>query len=62
MVYQTGTRVVRSNSCKGPAYPGKGPKKCQSAKRKFCGQQVLYGTKFLKFGPKGATLARRGSN
>jgi len=27
MVFQTGPRVVRSNSCKGPVYPGKGQKK-----------------------------------
>ena len=26
MVLQTGPRVVRSNSCKGPVYPGKEPK------------------------------------
>jgi len=25
MVSQTGPRVVRSNSCKRPVYPGKGP-------------------------------------
>jgi len=49
--------VVRSNSCKGPVYPGKGPKKSQKAKRKFWGQQVLFSTKFLKFGPERANLA-----
>jgi len=27
------------------------------AKRKFWGQQVLFGTKFLKFGPTGGNLA-----
>jgi len=37
MVSETGLRVVISNSCKGPAYPGKGPKR---AKRNFWGQQV----------------------
>jgi len=57
MVSQTGPRVVRSNSCKGPDYPGKGPKKSQRVKRKFWGQQVLFGTKFLKFGLKRANLA-----
>jgi len=57
MVSHTGPRVVRCNSCKGPAYPGKGPKKSQRAKRKFWGQQVLFGTKFLKFGLKRANLA-----
>jgi len=31
--------------------------KSQRAKRKFWGQQVLFGTKFLKFGPKRANLA-----
>jgi len=49
--------VVRANFCKGPAYPGKGPKKSQRAKRKFWSQQVLFGTKFLNFGPKRANLA-----
>jgi len=41
----------------GPVYPGKGPKKRQKAKRKFCGQQVLIGAAFLKFSPKRANLA-----
>ena len=36
---------------------GKGPKKSQRAKRKFWGQQVSFGTKFLKFGLKRANLA-----
>ena len=57
MVCQTGTRVVRSNSCKGPVYPKQGPKKSQRAKPKFWGQQVLFGTKFPKFSPKRANLA-----
>jgi len=57
MVSQTIPSMVRSNSCKGPAYPGKGPKQRQRAKRRFCGEQVLFGTKFLKFGPKRANLA-----
>jgi len=56
-VFQTGPRVVRSNFCKGPVYPGKGPKKSQKAKRKFWGQQVVFGAKYLKFGPKRANLA-----
>jgi len=30
---------------------------CKRAKRKFLGQQVLFGTKFPKFGPKRANLA-----
>jgi len=55
MVSQTGPIVARSNSCKGEVYPGKGPKKGQRAKRKFWGQQVLFGTKILKFGPKRPT-------
>jgi len=42
MVSQTGPRVVRSNFSRGQIYPGKEPK----------GQQVLFGTKFLKFDPK----------
>ena len=41
----------------GQIYPGKGPKKSQKVKRKFLGQQVLFGTKFLKFGPKRVNLA-----
>jgi len=57
MISQTGPRVVRSNSCKGPTHPGKGLKKSQKVKRKFWGQQVLFGTKFMKFGPKRANLA-----
>jgi len=57
MVSQTGPRVVRSNSCKGPVYSGKRLKKIQRAKRNFWGQQVLFGTKFLKFGPERANLA-----
>jgi len=56
MVSQTGPTVVRpSNSCKGPVYPEKGPKKSQRVKRIFWGQKVLFGTKFLKFDPKGPT-------
>jgi len=31
---QTGSRVVISNSCKGPVYPGKGPKKSQRQRAK----------------------------
>jgi len=50
-------RVVRSNSCNGPVYPGNGRKKRQRAKRKFWGHQPLFGTKFVKFGPKRANLA-----
>jgi len=30
MVSQTGPKVVRSNSCKGPGYHRKGPKKSQT--------------------------------
>jgi len=62
MISQTGPRVVRSNSCKGPAYSGKGLKKSQRGKRKFWGQKVLFGTKFLKFGPKRANLATLNKN
>jgi len=51
MVTQTGPRVVRSNSCKGPNLSWK------SAKRKFWGQKVLFETKFLKFCPERANLA-----
>jgi len=51
MVTQTGPKVVRSISCKGPNLSWK------RAKLKFWGQQVLFGTKFLKFGPERANLA-----
>jgi len=37
---------------RGQIYPGKEPK----AKLKFWGQQVLFGTTFLKFGPKRVNL------
>jgi len=57
MVSQIGPRVVRSKSCEGPAYPGKEPKRSQRTKRKFWGQQVLFGGKFPKFDPKRANLA-----
>jgi len=42
---------------RGQIYPGKAPKKSQRAKQKCWGQQVLFGTKRLKFGPKKANLA-----
>jgi len=42
---------------RGQICPGKGSKKSQRAKRKFWSQQVLFGTKFLKFYPKRADLA-----
>ena len=57
MVSETGPRVVRSNFCKGPNLSWKRAKKNQRAKQKFWGQQVLFGTKFIKFGPKRASLA-----
>jgi len=57
MVNQTRPKVVRPNSSKGTVYPGKGPKTSQRATRKFWGQHMLFGTKFLKFGPKRANLA-----
>ena len=50
MVSQTGTRVARPTSCKEPNLSWK------RAKRKCCGQQALFGTKFLKFDPKRANL------
>ena len=37
---------------RGQIYPGKEPK----VKLKFWGQQVLFGTTFLKFGPKRVNL------
>jgi len=57
MVSQTGPKVVRSNSSKGPVYPGNRSKKSRRAKQKFWGHQMLIGTTFLKFGPKMANLA-----
>jgi len=42
---------------RGQIYPGKRPKQSQRAKQKFWGQQVLFGTKFLKFGPERVNLA-----
>ena len=46
----TGPRVVRSNFCNG------GDLSWKKAKRKFWDQQVVFGTKFLKFGPQTANL------
>jgi len=37
MVSQTGPRVVRSNSCKGPAYSGKEPNKTFGASKYYLG-------------------------
>ena len=51
MVSQTGPRVIRPNSCKGANLSWK------KTKQKFWGQQLLFGTKFLKFDPKRANLA-----
>jgi len=51
MVSQTRLRVIKSDSCKRPSLSSK------RAKQKFWSQQVLFGTKFLKFGPKRANLA-----
>jgi len=60
---QTGLRVNRSNSssCKGPSLSWKKAKNKpkERAKRSFWGQQELFWTKFLKFGPKRANLATR---
>jgi len=49
MVSQTGTKVVRSNSCKGPAYPGKGPNEYFGANNCYLGPNVL------NLAPKGPT-------
>jgi len=53
---QTGLRVNRSNSssCKGPSLSWKRAKNKpkERAKRSFWGQQELFWSKFLKFGPK----------
>ena len=51
----TGTRVVRSNSCKGPAYPGKGPKSAKGP-NEDCGARKCYlGPNFWNLAPKGLT-------
>jgi len=55
MVSQTGPRVVRSNSCKGPVYPGKGPKNSQRAKRNFGASKCCLGPNFWNLAPKGPT-------
>jgi len=35
MASQTGPRVVRSNSCKWPVYPGKWPKRAKGSNENF---------------------------
>jgi len=57
MVSQAGPRVARANSCKGPAYPGKGPKKSQKGQTKILGSASVIWDKFLKFVPKRANLS-----
>jgi len=49
MVFQTGPRVVRSNSCKGPVYPGKGPNKYFGASKHYLGPN------FWNLAPQGLT-------
>jgi len=51
MISQTGLRIVRSQSCKRSSLSWK------RVKGHFWGQQVLFGTKFLKFGRKSFNLA-----
>jgi len=46
MVSQTGPRVVRSNSCKGPVYPRKGPKKSQGPNDNFRPSKCCLGPNF----------------
>jgi len=53
MVSQTGPRVVRSNPCKGPVYPGKGTKKSQRAKQNFWASKCYLGPNFWNLAPKG---------
>jgi len=50
MVSHTGPTMARSNFFKGPYLTWK------NAKRKFWGQQMLFGTKFLKVGLKWTNL------
>jgi len=49
--------VVRHNTCKGPNISWKKAKKEPKDQTKILGQQVLFGTKSLKFGPKRVNLA-----
>jgi len=49
MVSQTGHRVVRSNSCKGPAHPWKGPNE------NFGANKCYLGPNFWNLAPKGPT-------
>jgi len=48
MISQTGLRVVRSNSCKGPSLSWKKAKK-------FWGQKCYLGPNFWNLAPKGQT-------
>jgi len=54
--FQTGTRVVRHNFCKGRNPSWKRAKKEPKAKQKFWAKQVLFWTKCLKFVPKMVNL------
>jgi len=49
MVSQTGPTMVRSNSCKGSVYPGKGPNE------NFRSSKCYMGPNFWNLSPKGPT-------
>jgi len=49
MVSQTGPREVKSNSCKRPVYPGKGPNENLRASKCYLGPN------FWNLAPKGPT-------
>jgi len=55
MVSQTGPRVVRSNSCKGPVYLGKEPKKAKGPNENFGANKCYLGPNILNLAPKGPT-------
>jgi len=55
MVSQTGPRVVRSNSCKGPVYPGKESKRAKGPNENFRFSKCYLGPNFWNLSPKGPT-------
>jgi len=53
MVSETGPRVVRSNSSKGPVYLEKGQKRAKWPNENFCASKCCLGPNFLNLAPKG---------
>jgi len=56
MASQTGPRVVTSNSCKGPVYPGKWPKKAKGSNENFGASKCYLEPNFSNLSPKEAAL------